>query len=601
VRKIAIIGAGQSGTQLALGLLGHGYQVTLVSERSAPQLRDGRVLSSQCMFESALQAERELGLNLWDEECPPVKAISFTVANSGRPGRPGGSGGSGWSGGAGARSAEGPPWPGLTWRAALDGAGQSVDQRLKISAWLSLFADRGGRFVHATAGMTELEELAASHDLVIIAAGTGTIARLFPRDASRSAYDKPRRSLALTYVTGMTPPGEGPEVSFAVAPGIGEYFSFPALTMTGPCDIMCFEGIPGGPMDRWGSVSTPEAHLAESRRILERFFPWEAARSQDVTLTDPGGVLRGRLTPTVRRPVGVLPSGAQVLGIGDAVVLNDPITGQGANTAAKAASFYLDSIVRHGTAEFDADWMTATFENYWRGWAQWVTAWTNSFLEPPAPHVTELTTAAAGLPGLAAVLANGFDDPRTFFPWWFDAAEAKRLIASYASASANAAVRFDPRELRRALGQYATGVTVVTCLGPDGEQVGMTANSFTSVSLDPPLVLWCPAKSASSTPAFTAAKHFAVNVLGADQHHVSRQFATPTGDKFLGVPVRPGRSGAPLLGDTVAAFECRTVAVHDAGDHLIMLGEVERFDAPGGPPLVFHSGLYHLATRHPDV
>jgi flavin reductase (DIM6/NTAB) family NADH-FMN oxidoreductase RutF/2-polyprenyl-6-methoxyphenol hydroxylase-like FAD-dependent oxidoreductase len=578
VRKIAIVGAGQSGAQLALGLLGHGYQVTLVSERSAEELRGGRVMSSQCLFETALQTERELGLNLWDEICPPVTAIAFTVADSGEP-----------------------PRPRLTWRAALDGAAQSVDQRLKLSSWLSLFTQRGGQLVHATAGVSELEELAASHDLVIIAAGTGTIARLFPRDESRSAYDKPQRSLALTYVNGMTPTPDGPEVSFAVAPGIGEYFTFPALTMTGPCDIMCFEGIPGGPMDSWDSVSTPEAHLAESQRILEQFFPWEAARSRDARLTDPGGTLRGQVTPTVRRPVGVLPSGALVLGIGDAVVLNDPVTGQGANTAAKAASFYLDSIVNHGAAEFDADWMTSTFENYWRGWAQWVTAWTNSFLQPPAAHLTELATAATRLPGLAAVLANGFDDPRTFFPWWFDAAEAKRLIASHAAAVAGAGGGFDPRELRRALGQYATGVTIVTCLGPGEEQVGMTANSFTSVSLDPPLVLWCPAKSASSTPSFTAASHFAVNILGADQHHLSRRFATPADDKFDGVPARAGLSGAPLLDGTVATFECRTVAVHDAGDHLIMLGEVERFDTPGGPPLVFHSGLYHLATRHPDV
>jgi flavin reductase (DIM6/NTAB) family NADH-FMN oxidoreductase RutF len=296
----------------------------------------------------------------------------------------------------------------------------------------------------------------------------------------------------------------------------------------------------------------------------------------------------------------VLPSGAAVLGIGDAVVLNDPVTGQGANTAAKAASFYADSILRRKDAPFDTEWMTSTFENYWRGWARWVTTWTNSFLEPPAPHLTELAAAAARLPGLAAVLANGFDDPRTFFPWWFDAAEAKRLVAAHAAA-AKAGDAFDPRALRRALGQYATGVTIVTCQGPDGEPVGMTANSFTSVSLDPPLVLWCPAKTATSTPAFTAATHFAVNVLGADQHHLSRQFATPADDKFLGVPMRPGASGAPILDGAVAAFECRTVAVHDGGDHLIMLGEVERFDAPGGAPLVFHSGLYHLATRHPDI
>ncbi|HEY1703242.1 MAG TPA: styrene monooxygenase/indole monooxygenase family protein [Trebonia sp.] len=578
MRRIAIVGAGQSGAQLALGLLGHGYQVTLVSERSADQLRTGPVLSSQCMFETAQQAERELGLSLWDEHCPPVGAVSFTLAGDG-----------------GSRVS---PEPRLRWRAALDAPAQSVDQRLKISTWLTLFAENGGQLVHTTASVADVEQLGADHDLVIIAAGTGGIGRLFRRDDSRSPFRKPQRSLALTYVTGMRPSPDGADLSFSTVPGIGEYFSFPALTASGPCDIMCFEGIPGGPMDYWDSVTTPEEHLAESQWILERFFPWEAERCAGVRLTDPGGMLRGRVTPTVRHPVGVLPSGARVLGLGDVVVLNDPVTGQGANTAAKAASFYLDAIVAHGDGDFDDDWMTATFERYWRGWAKWVTEWTNAFLAPAPPHVLDLLGAAARLPGLASVLANGFDDPKTFFPWWFDATETRRLVATHAAASE---APFDRRELRRALGQYATGVTVVTCRGSDGAPVGMTANSFTSVSLDPPLVLWCPSKTASSTPVFQEASHFTVNVLSSGQHDLSRQFATTDSEKFTGVETREGLGGAPVLEGSVATFECRTEAVHDAGDHLIMVGEVERFDAPGGAPLVFHSGFYHLATRHPDV
>jgi flavin reductase (DIM6/NTAB) family NADH-FMN oxidoreductase RutF len=227
-----------------------------------------------------------------------------------------------------------------------------------------------------------------------------------------------------------------------------------------------------------------------------------------------------------------------------------------------------------------------------------VVAWTNSLLAPPTEHVSNLLQAAAEVPGIAATVANGFDDPRVFFPWWFEATSAERFVSEK---RAQQSIPFDPREMRQALGQYATGVTVVTCRGQDGHRIGMTANSFTSVSLDPPLVLWCPKKNSPSLDDFTAADHFAVNVLAADQHHLSRQFATPTEDKFAGAHVTDGLSGVPVLGGTVASFQCRTVATYEAGDHVIMLGEVERYDAPGGEPLVFHSGFYHLATKHPDV
>jgi hypothetical protein len=124
----------------------------------------------------------------------------------------------------------------------------------------------------------------------------------------------------------MEPLEDEGELSFNLVPGVGEYFVFRALGGDGPCDIMVFEGVPGGPMDCWEDVRSPEQHLERSVEVLERFFPEEAARSKAVRLTDDGGVLRGRLTPTVRHPVGQLRSGAHVLGMADAVVLNDPLT-----------------------------------------------------------------------------------------------------------------------------------------------------------------------------------------------------------------------------------------------------------------------------------
>ncbi|MGV9779602.1 flavin reductase family protein [Streptosporangium sp. NPDC003464] len=148
------------------------------------------------------------------------------------------------------------------------------------------------------------------------------------------------------------------------------------------------------------------------------------------------------------------------------------------------------------------------------------------------------------------------------------------------------------RSLREALGQFATGVAVVTTATPAGERAGVTVNSFTSVSLDPPLVLWCLSRRAPSAPVFLGAGRFTVNVLAAGQDHLSRRFATPLPDKFAGVETRPCPDGVPVLAGTLAYFACRTVTTYDGGDHLIFIGEVERFQRSAGEPLVFYSGGY---------
>jgi len=572
-RRIAVIGAGQSGLALALGLLRAGYQVTLVSNRTAAQLRDGPVLSSQCMFQSALASEAALGLDGLRDRCPPVEGMAFTAA-----------------GPDGAREIE--------WEARLDGPAQSVDQRLKLSTWLEQLQRRGGRLVIQQASIRALEAHARAHELVVVATGRGALGRLFAVDRRRSPYRTSQRALALTYVRGMRPRPGFAAVSFNTVAGVGEYFVFPALTTSGECEIMVFEGIPGGPMDCWDQIRTPAEHLARSLEILQRFFPWERERCAQVQLTDALGVLRGRLVPTVRDPVARLPSGLPVLAMADAAVLNDPLTGQGANNAAKCAEIYLERIIARGSEPFDERWMRQTFEHYWAGYARWVVAWTNTMLAAPAAHVRRLLEAAQGLPSLAAAIANGFDDPRTLDPWWFDAQAAERLIAEHRARQRRGE---DLRALRRALGQFATGVAVVTARGAAGEPVGLTVNLFTSLSLQPPLVLWCLSLTSSSLKAFRRATHFAVNVLAAGQHHLCRLFATPGVDRFAHAPLREGPAGAPLIEGALAHIVCRLVRTIDAGDHVIMVGEVEHHESFAGEPLVFHCGSYCVTTRHPEL
>jgi flavin reductase (DIM6/NTAB) family NADH-FMN oxidoreductase RutF len=149
---------------------------------------------------------------------------------------------------------------------------------------------------------------------------------------------------------------------------------------------------------------------------------------------------------------------------------------------------------------------------------------------------------------------------------------------------------FSERELRDALGRFATGVTVVTTMTPGGP-LGMTVNSFASVSLDPPLVLWSPARRSSRFPAFEAASHFAVHVLSAGQRDLAVRFARKGGD-FSGLSPSLGAGDTPLFAGCAARFECRHAAGYDGGDHLIMVGEVLRFVGNDLPPLLDHRGGY---------
>ena len=153
-----------------------------------------------------------------------------------------------------------------------------------------------------------------------------------------------------------------------------------------------------------------------------------------------------------------------------------------------------------------------------------------------------------------------------------------------------ASAAIDTREFRTALSGFPTGVTVVTARSDEGRLAGITVNSFCSVSLAPPLLLWCLSRTAPSRAVFESASHFAIHVLGAEQGRLSRRFSRASKDKFAGLDLGEGLGGAPLLGGVVALFECRRANWHDAGDHFIILGTVERYRYSRREPLVFHAG-----------
>lgn len=165
--------------------------------------------------------------------------------------------------------------------------------------------------------------------------------------------------------------------------------------------------------------------------------------------------------------------------------------------------------------------------------------------------------------------------------------------AAVAATVAEAAAGFDPRDFRRSLGLYATGVAVVTAVAPDGERVGLTINSFASVSLDPPLVLWSLAKTSPRLGLFSRTGHFAVNILAKSQEDMGRRFARPGEDRFAGLDTLAGAGGAPLLPGCLAQLECRLEQAVEGGDHLILIGRVlQHRRCAGLDALVFCNGAF---------
>jgi hypothetical protein len=416
LRNILIVGAGQAGLQLALSLRAEGYDVTLMSARTPDEIRTGWPTSTQAMFDLALSTERAYQIDEWQQQTPQIQGLHVVL--SAPPGE--------LAFGA---------------RCPLDAPAQSVDQRVKMAQWLLDAEDRGVDVVYNSVTTQDLDALTrlGRYDLAIVAAGKGELVAMFDRDDERSVFTSPQRGLAVAYVNGLAPDPKWPvpHVGFHAIPGLGELFVIPGLTGSGPCDILFWEAVPGGPLDRYADAvgrMAPELHLQITLDLIRQYLPWVHERAGAVELTDAKATLHGRYTPTVRRPVAHLPGGGLALGLADVVIANDPITGQGSNTAAKAADHYLKAILARGNHPFDETWMNATFESFWTAHGAAVTGWTNAMLQPLPPHVQQLLGAAAANEAVARRFANGFSDPNDFGNWLMDPDKAAAYLAEVGAA-----------------------------------------------------------------------------------------------------------------------------------------------------------------------
>jgi hypothetical protein len=407
MRKVLIPGAGHSALQLALTLPTDQYDVTVMSDRSPEQIAGGRVMSTQVMFHPTLDIEREHGLNLWERDTPRITGLDITLNDPNQPGT-----------------------PALHFQAPFtDGYAQSVDQRVKMPGWCQMLTARGSKLLQHHVTTSELPDLAGWYDLTIIAAGKGEIGELFARDPRRSPYSEPQRRLAVIYVHGATPRPGNP-VGITVIPGVGELFTIPAYTLTGPCDIIFWEAAPQGPLDRWDTRLTPSQHLDHALDLMRTYTPAEYERFAHAEPTDERCNLTGGYAPIVRNPVAEVAPGTLVFGMADAVVANDPIAGQGSNSAARCAEVYRKAILEHGDRPFDRAWMQATFERNWNTHTRYATEFSNMLLRPLPTHVQQLLSAAGKYTDVARQFAHGYEDPARFETWLSSPERAAAYLAS---------------------------------------------------------------------------------------------------------------------------------------------------------------------------
>lgn len=395
---IGIVGAGISGLTLALRLQQLGVEATLYSEGDADSMRSGRLPNTVARAGRTRARERELGCEHFADPACLMDTAAFSITGV----------------------------PPLEFTGRISDAYHVADFRLLLPALMEDFARRGGRITvtGAAPDAAQVDRWSLEHELMVVAAGRRSVAELFPRDPARSPYDSPQRTLFAGVFHGVRP---STTFSYNVIPGCGEIFRMPMMTRHGVVSAIVVEAIPGQafePLTRMDPAGVGPALLAtiaeHAPRLRELIDPAE------FELTGLDDALRGAITPTVREPVAKLPGGRVALAIGDAWITNDPVTGQGANLGSACAWIAAEQIATGGP--YDVTWAQATADRMWDEAAGPVTAWTNSFLQPPADHIIGLFAAAATRTEVADIVMDLFSDPARNWALLSNPDELNRLV-----------------------------------------------------------------------------------------------------------------------------------------------------------------------------
>jgi hypothetical protein len=425
MRRIAIIGSGQAGLINAHALLKAGYEVDLYSDRTSEQwLTEGKPTGTAVRFPLALEYERELGLDFWKDSPANTQGVNFVLCLQ-------------------------PGTPFLVLNGRFPSTALAVDLRLQSSRWMDEFVKRGGCLYIEKIDITRLDEIAGEHDLTIVAAGKGALSDLFAVDAERSVYTKPQRHLAMINVTNVNDKRDFRNVParYYELPSAGETVWTPYHHMTiGPSWNLFSEARFGGPLDRFQGAKSGEEVLSIFKQLIKDIYPWDYEWSKDMRLADPNGWLTGQITPTIRKPVGQLPSERVVTFVGDAGMAFDPIGAQGANNGNKMARHLTQAIVKHGNNPFDAAWIEATFDAFYHDEGEPAYRFNNLFLEGLPAGGQEILAAQYGSDGrrdnpdyrqkIANEFCANFSDPRYLTDAFTDVKKAREIISKHSGGSA---------------------------------------------------------------------------------------------------------------------------------------------------------------------
>jgi len=449
MRKIAVVGSGQAGLLAAHALRQAGYEIELYSDRSADDwLAHGRPTGTAVRFARSLAYERRLGLSHGHAEAPRMDGLQVTICS--HPGKP--------LLGLRARFAESP---------------LAIDLRLQSACWLRELERAGGRVRIETVSAARIDEIARANDLTIVATGKEGGA-LFARDPRRSPCDAPVRQLAMVNC-------EGPAMRFADVPfaaakfnvldGLGECYWTPYFHKDGrPVWNLVFEARPGTAYDRFGGARSGAEVLQIAKQVVRDMLPWDHAWLEHATLADEHSWLIGAITPTVRDPIGRVPSGRPVVPLGDAYAAFDPLGAQGANMGNRLAEALTSAIIARGDQPFDAGWIQSVYEPFYTRWAGPAMRWTHLLLEPMGLAARYLLLAQHGADGatiggtpkqrIADAFAATFDDPSTLVDTLTDLRRTRRRVAELAGTTPDwdVAKRFfavGARQLRNTLARPA--------------------------------------------------------------------------------------------------------------------------------------------------
>jgi 2-polyprenyl-6-methoxyphenol hydroxylase-like FAD-dependent oxidoreductase len=407
VADVGIVGAGTAGLHLALLLQRGGLEPTLYAERSADDVRAGRLPNTVVHNWRTRAREREIGANLWDETAPPIDGHWHWVPlpTGGEP----------------------LDFPGYFAAPSL-----SVDYRLYQSGLLEEFENRGGGVEVGAVGVDDLERLAERHDLIVVSTGRGGLTELFAR--TEQSLDGPRRLLSAGLYRGVADSGEPRHVVLSLLGPVGEIINIPMQSREGQVEVLLFECVPGGPLEpiaRTPYADDPQAHDRLVLDALRQFAPRVLERIDEPSfgVVDPTSILQGAVVPTVRESYRELDGGTFAIAVGDTHVSMDPVVGLGAN-AASLSAFALGETILEG-APFDDAFCRRVDERRLPG----VLAhydFTN-FMLAPQPHLGQIVGAMSRNRALADRFTDNFTDPARHLEYLASPEAAAAFVESLAA------------------------------------------------------------------------------------------------------------------------------------------------------------------------